>query len=182
MKENFTIAHYFLGFEPLHNGGLLIYVKSIVKELQKQGFNVILLFPGIQNKKNVSRIKQYKTINGSKVFQIVNAQKITFSGIKKPREFIKEKKRNNYEYFFKKYNVRILHIHTLIGLPIELIDAAKKSEVKVVFTTHDYFGLCPKINLYNYHNRICYDFYDGNACIKCNNESKEDSVWKRNTY
>lgn len=35
-----------------------------------------------------------------------------------------------------------------MGLNKEWIDACKSLKIKTVFTTHDYFGICPKVTLY----------------------------------
>lgn len=33
-----NVAHYFLGLPPLHGGGLMIYARDIVQELQKKKY------------------------------------------------------------------------------------------------------------------------------------------------
>jgi len=161
-----NILHYFLGFPPLHDGGLMIYATDLAKEQLKMGHTVLMLMPGIYIK-NISRskIKFYKKQEGLPVYQIINPQLVSLAGIYDPEEFIKEKINNNYEYFLKKHNIEVLHVHSLIGFPIELLKTAKNLNIKTVFTTHDYFGLCPRINFFKYDNTICNDFRKGEECI-----------------
>ena len=47
----------------------------------------------------------------------------------------------------------------------EVLEEAKNLGIKLVFTTHDYFGICPKVTLFR-NNQIC----DGDCgkCEKCN--------------
>ena len=38
-----------------------------------------------------------------------------------------------------------LHFHTFMGVPLELLRAIKQLKIKMVYTTHDFYGLCPKM-------------------------------------
>lgn len=69
-------------------------------------------------------------------------------GVENIDEFIKpiENCRKESLKFLNTINPDIIHIHTLMGLPIEFIRAAKELKIKIIFTTHDYYGLCPKVN------------------------------------
>lgn len=176
-----TILHYFLGFPPLHSGGLMIYVKDLVIEQQNKGHNILLLFPGvIQNYKAKSKIKYYKNYNGIKIFQLVNPQYFSFNGIFDPKKSVKDKYIKNIDKFLNKYRIEIIHVHSLMGFPKELLFEARKSGIKIIFSTHDYYGICPTINLYNKENKICIDYNEGNECIKCNNKYDKHGILKRN--
>lgn len=171
-----NISHYFLGFPPFHGGGLMIYARDLAKEQLKMGHNVSMLMPGKHLKyTRESVIKYYKINEGLQIYQIINAQPVSFSGIVNPEEFIKEKIENNYHQFLKKNYIQVLHVHSLIGFPIELLEEAKKLKIKTVFTTHDYFGLCPKIFLYKYNNVVCDDFNSGKDCVLCNCNTSDNS-------
>jgi len=169
MANNMNILHYFLGFPPIHDGGLMIYAKDLAKEQLTLGHNVIMLMPGLYiNNTSKSAIKFYKREEGLPIYQIINSQPVSFSGVINPKEFTKEKSINNYCHFLKEYGIEILHVHSLIGFPKELLDEAKKLNIKTIFTTHDYFGLCPKINFFKYNNTICNDYKEGKECFLCN--------------
>lgn len=49
----------------------------------------------------------------------------------------------------------MFHVHTLMGLPIELLRFFKSKGVKLVFTSHDYFGLCLRVNFIDYQGKVC---------------------------
>lgn len=49
-----------------------------------------------------------------------------------------------------------------------IFEVAKELSIKIVFTTHDYFGLCPKVNLMDARGHICEDFDSGRSCLSCN--------------
>ena len=54
-----------------------------------------------------------------------------------------------------------------MGLPKECITAAKRLDIKVIYTTHDYFGICPKWGLI-YEGKVCDDDNDCKKCVNCN--------------
>lgn len=178
-----NIVHYFLGLPPLHSGGLQKYVidLAISQKMSNISDNIYLLFPGGTNIFiNKSVIKYYKMYKNIKLFKIINPTPFSFNGIKNVNNILKDKK-NNYKYFFRKYKINILHIHSLMGISKELILSAKEIGIKIIFSTHDYYGICPTINLFNYQNEQCIDYQDGVACIHCNAHANEKRyLYKRN--
>lgn len=59
----------------------------------------------------------------------------------------------------------VVHLHTLMGLPKEFLEYLHTNKIKTVYTTHDFYGLCPKMlkkipkrNLrhLNVHMIVCY--------------------------
>ena len=72
------------------------------------------------------------------------------------------------EEILRKINPDALHIHTFQGLYPELLIAAKELGIKTVFTTHDYFGICPKINLFR-DGDVCNG--DCGKCAGCNKDA-----------
>jgi glycosyltransferase involved in cell wall biosynthesis len=158
----------------------MVYAKDLAFEESKNGVKVVMLFPGkYKFNRDGSSIAFYKKINDISLYQIINPQFVSFSGIKNPKDFIRPKTNNRYKDFLIKNKIDVLHVHSLIGLPKELIYEAKNLGVKVVFTTHDYYGLCPKINLFDYNNSICLDYNLGKKCIKCNYDSDDKEYLKR---
>jgi glycosyltransferase involved in cell wall biosynthesis len=73
-----------------------------------------------------------------------------------------------YKDFFHKFEPDVIHIHTLMGLHKEFLEAAKELGIRITYTTHDYFGICPTINLYkDTEKSICTDFNNGRSCAEC---------------
>ncbi|HBM81370.1 MAG TPA: glycosyl transferase family 1 [Clostridiaceae bacterium] len=164
------ILHYSLGLPPYRTGGLTKYSYDLMRQQQKQGNRVILLFPGhynfINHKVKVSRVDKHNKIE---VYEIVNPLPVPLmGGIKHPTEFCKKTDINIYMDFLSKIYPDIIHIHTLMGLHKEFLEAAKRLKIKTVFTTHDYFGLCPKVNFIDYKGKVCKDNNNFNKCLLCN--------------
>lgn len=163
------ILHYSLGLYPHRTGGLNRYATDLMREQSKDN-EVALLYPGnyrfLQSKCLISFPKMVEDI---KCYQLVNAlpQPLLF-GIRKPQDFIKKPiSRKNFEKFYDSFQPEILHLHTLMGLPEEALKFFKEKGVKIVYTSHDYFGICPKVNLINEKGELCVGL-NAERCARCN--------------
>ena len=157
------IVHYFLGFPPYRSGGMTRFAFDLMTSQLKDSNEVIALWPGKMNffRKTVS-IKERKRVNGIKNYEIINPLPVPLDeGIEKPSLFMKKCDKKAFIEFFTKEKPNVIHIHTLMGLYKEMIEVANELNIKTVVTTHDYFGLCPKVTFYSDGN--C----DGNGCERC---------------
>lgn len=163
------ILHYFLGFPPYRTGGLTKYAYDLAKSQVSDGLEVLALWPG--------QIKSYSAqpyiIEGNKVEEIRNLELINplpvslDEGINEFEAYTKPCDVNIYFSFLNKEKPSVIHIHTLMGLHKEFIQAANKLKIRTVMTSHDYFGICPKVTLYRY-GECCDDDNGCRNCIQCN--------------
>ncbi len=140
------ILHYTLGFPPTRSGGLVQYVDGIMKEQKKLGHEVVALFPGRWNPfSNTISFKIGEEFKGIPVIELINSLPLPlFGGIRKPADFMKKTDINLYEQLLISINPSVVHIHTLMGIHKEFFIACKNLHIKLVFTSHDYFGLAPE--------------------------------------
>ena len=83
--------------------------------------------------------------------------------------------------FFDRVRPDVVHIHTLMGLPVEFLEVAKEMRIRTVFTSHDYFGLCPKVNFVDNEGHLC-EGMDDKRCLVCNNTAwSRRLLWLRNS-
>ena len=163
------ILHYSLGLPPFRSGGLTKYSVDLMSSQVANGDEVSLLYPGHYSLNKKLRISQEKFFKGVGIFEVVNPMFIPLlTGIPSPEVYLKNIDENIYIDFLKRLGVGVIHIHTLMGLNKELISAAKKLNIKTIFTSHDYFGICPKVNLIDLKGEICSDYNKGKNCIECN--------------
>lgn len=143
------ILHYTLGFPPARSGGLVGYAIDVMNEQLNQGNEVYALFPGnisIVNKK--MHIKERHFLN-IKTFELVNSFPLPLmGGIKNPCDFMKSESESIFTDLLKQVRPDVIHVHTLMGIPKEFFIAAKKNDIEIVFTSHDYFGLAPDPKFY----------------------------------
>lgn len=163
------VLHYTLGMPPYRTGGLTKYSVDLIKAESQQGIEVIVLYPGHYNLMNKTYIDFDKKYFGVKVYELINPLPVSLlGGVGQPDKFIKKVNKKYIYNFLLQEKPDIIHVHTLMGLPFEFIESAKELGIKTVFTTHDYYGLCPKVNLVNSENALCENYCDGRECVKCN--------------
>ncbi|MGI8281140.1 glycosyltransferase [Bacillus mycoides] len=163
-----NILHISLGLPPYRTGGLTKYSLDLMIE-QSDEHNVFLLYPGKFTISQKVAIKKNKPYEGIGVYELVNPLPISLlNGINQPPLFMKKIDKGTYEDFLKKIDPDVIHVHTLMGIHREFFEVAKELSIKIVFTTHDYFGLCPKVNLMDAEGQICNDFDSGRSCLSCN--------------
>lgn len=164
------ILHYSLGMPPYRTGGLTKYATDLMLTQKKEGDEVLLFYPAEYNLfNNCTEIKYEYSYFGIRVHKMINPLPVPLlGGVGEPFEFIKEVRNNNFKEFINTENPDVIHIHTLMGLPKEFITIVKKNEIRLVFTTHDYYGLCPRVNMLNHNNQICDNYSNGKGCVDCN--------------
>ncbi|MGL5576810.1 MAG: glycosyltransferase [Sarcina sp.] len=153
-----NILHYSLGIYPYRTGGLTKYSQDLLLE-QSKTHTVYLIFPG-RYKKNVQngKIGVYKKIDDVNVFELFNPQGVgLLGGINSVENFTKKANINIFKNFLIEKKIEIIHLHTFMGLYKELIEAAKILNIKVFFTTHDYYGLAPNPNFLDCENKLLLD-------------------------
>lgn len=163
------ILHYFLGFPPYRSGGLTKYAFDLAKSQAKDGHVVMAMWPGeIKKYSDNPEIKKRKKIKGILNFELINPLPVPLDeGIKEFSVFTKSCDIEIYKSFLKKENPEVIHIHTLMGIHIEFIKAANQLGIRTVFTSHDYFGICPKVTLFR-NGKCCDNDNECRNCIQCN--------------
>lgn len=167
------ILHYFLGFPPYRTGGLTKFCIDLMDAQVKNGDVVGAIWPGKINifKSNKVKIVKHTKINNVYNFEIINPLPVSLDeGIKDVKAYMKKCNPKEYIDFIEKYKPDVVHFHTLMGLHKEFIDILKKRNIKTIFTTHDYFGICPKVTLYRF-GKICNNDNNCKNCVKCNSNA-----------
>ena len=163
------ILHYFLGFPPYRTGGLTKYAFDLAKSQVTDGNEVLALWPGqIKSYSAQPYIIERKNVEGIRNLELINPLPVSLDeGINEFESFTKPCDINIFSSFLERERLDVIHIHTLMGLHREFVQAANQLKIRTVFTSHDYFGLCPKVTLYRYGE--CCDNDDGcRNCIQCN--------------
>lgn len=145
------IVEYTLGLPPFRRGGLPRYSKDLSIELSKRD-EVYLLYPGHLNpfskKVGVKICKEdqypFHLIELENMLPISLGLGLDGKKLDKycePRD-ISELKKN-----IEQISPKVVHFHTFMGVPKEFLEYLHKKDIKIIFTTHDFYGLCPKMLL-----------------------------------
>ncbi|MGM9984637.1 MAG: glycosyltransferase [Fibrobacter intestinalis] len=163
------ILHYFLGFPPYRSGGLTKFAFDLMQGQVDEGHKVSALWPGQMNFffKGL-KIRQKKSICGIANYELVNPLPVPLlDGIANVYAYTAPKKTTFFAAFLKHIKPQIIHVHTLMGLPKEFLEIAKTLEIRTVFTSHDYFGLCPRATFFR-NNKFCEEDNHCKDCVSCN--------------
>lgn len=164
-----NILHYSLGLPPYRTGGLTKYSFDLMKEQASLNNNIFLLFPGeISLINKDTRIRYFKKQNQIEVYELINPLPVPLlNGVCEPEYFMKSCDKKIFKKFLIDNKINIIHIHTFMGLHKELLEVCHELEIKIVYTTHDYFGLCTKVNFVDYRGELCKE-RNLEKCLKCN--------------
>lgn len=162
------ILHYFLGFPPYRSGGLTVFCVNLMETQIKLGHTVMGMWPGLIHllgkQPSIRKRKDYKQI---KNYELMNPLPVSLDeGILDVQRFIEPCDRQIYIDFLKKVQPDLIHIHTLMGMHKEFVEAAERLHIKTVFTTHDYFGICPIVTLFR-DGHCCDNDFGCSLCANC---------------
>ncbi|MCD5598261.1 glycosyltransferase [Lactobacillus delbrueckii subsp. lactis] len=142
------ILQYTTGLPPVRRGGLPAYSTDLSRYLSKSN-EVTVVYPGRMPFYNTEKVK-FNRRNSKKypfkIFEMWNPLPVSLGyGIDKAAPYYKKRGTQAIVAFLSDINPDVIHLHTIIGLPIEFLEVARKMKSKIIYTTHDYFGLCPKM-------------------------------------
>ncbi len=70
------------------------------------------------------------------------------------------------------FQIDLIHVHHLIGHPFDIFNIAKIRHIPIVFSIHDFYSVCPSINLINPNDEFCHGKNSLNECEMCLRKSK----------
>jgi glycosyltransferase involved in cell wall biosynthesis len=165
------ILHVGWGFRPWRGGGLIEYAEDLMEIQAYNGHEVSYFCAGrhypFTQKTRLIKWKRRDVV----VYEVINSPIVHYGylGTSRPNINLSEPKAEN--LFRKVINFtapQIVHIQELAGLPSSLIDIAiDEFNLPVVLTLHDYFLLCPTLNLFDDSESVCSRTQIGTKCIIC---------------
>jgi len=164
-----NILHYALGFPPYRTGGLTKFCMDLMNEQVKEGHKVSLLWPGEMSLFYNNTSIKYRCKNGVIYsFEVINPTPVSYDeGIGEIDAFTQEGNESVYTSFLKELKPDVIHIHTLMGIHRSLLAAAKRLNIRIVFSAHDFFPICPKVTMFR-NGKICKSIENCECCAACN--------------
>ena len=163
------VLHYTLGLPPFRTGGLTRYSFDLMQALLAAGQEVALLYPGRFSRFRPTGVRRRGIRHGIDVHEIVNPLPVPLmQGVCDPEAYRAAAEVAPFERFLGAAAPDLIHVHTLMGLHREFLDAAASLRIPSLFTTHDYFGICPRVTLFDVRGTRCEDSRDGANCVRCN--------------
>ena len=162
------ILEYTLGLPPFRRGGLPRYSTDLSEELAKEN-RVYLMYPGQINpySKKIKLTKKH-TKYSFETIEMKNPLPVSLGlGIKDEKYYMEKRDIKALEEFVKEIKPDVVHFHTLMGMPKDFLEYLHRKNIRMIYTTHDFYGLCPKMLSKNpkrelTNPRCSYD------CMMCN--------------
>lgn len=142
-----NITNYSLGGTELHLVDLLNNVDGYNKFVLGVNEREVLLSAKIEDKYYNFKFKMGRELNG-----------ITFSS-QEYKEIV--------ENIVKAFDIDLIHIHHLIKHPFSIFEIAKEQNIPLILSLHDFYCICPTINLLDADNKYCVESRCDEMCNKC---------------
>lgn len=162
-----NILHVSLGLPPLRTGGLNRYCIELMEAQVESGDNVSLLFPGRFLPGKVRFRKG--DWHGVRTYELINPLPVALTyGVAEPESFVAAcDEATVFSRLLADVRPDVVHVHSYMGIYREFFYTAKVSGVPMVFTTHDYYSMCPRCTFIDAWGRNCVEGASARACGIC---------------
>ncbi len=167
------ILHYALGFPPYRSGGLTKLCVDLMVQQAKEEHTVAMLWPGqmrfVSQKVAIKKHENVK-LSGQDIlsFEVINPLPVSFDeGVADIAAFTKNVGAEAYRRLLDNFQPDVIHVHTLMGIHKSFLEAAKNKKIRLVFTAHDFFPICPKVTMFR-HGAVCDCVQTCENCGICN--------------
>ncbi len=169
------------GIPPVRTGGMVRYAADLMVQQMQMGADVSLLIPGRislfgdcgQKTKVFKRRKDFRKIPTYMIFHPLPIPMC--NGILDIKAYTKSCNQEAFRLFLQELCPDIIHIHTFMGLHREFLTQARSMGIPIVFTTHDYFGICPAAVML-FQGNLCED-KQWEKCGECSKAAFGKSRW-----
>ena len=171
-----SILHYTIGLPPERNGGSVQYAYGLMTEQAKNEKVYALVCGDTLLRNSICRIKDNGIRNGIETFKLTDPLTPTLIyGTSNPQSQHRDIKIDyeNIRKFIKDKNIKVMHLHTLMGIHKGVVAFIKSLGVRIVYTTHDFHGICSHYNLIDFNGELCGDA-SAERCALCNANEPSD--------
>lgn len=165
------VMHVSLGLPPLRTGGMTRYCTELALAQVAHGDEVALLYPG-RFLLGGTRVVT-SNWNGIRTYEIVNPLPVSLVyGVAEPERFTRPcGDPGAYACLLDGFAPEVIHVHCFQGIHREFFQLAKERGIPLLFTTHDYYPVCPRCTLITSSGNECDSCGSAVSCAACNEGS-----------
>ena len=172
------LIYNWVQFDENDGGGVTVYLNNIINKLiENKDIEIYFLSSGTKYNIFSNKIKLKKTKNklGDRVhtYTIYNSPVMfAYNQFSRIDIYNEDKKLVKIiDQFIEKHNgFDIIHFNNLEGLSLEVLSLKNKyPNTKFLYSMHNYFPICPNVNLWKHNCENCKDYHDGKDCCNCIN-------------
>jgi glycosyltransferase involved in cell wall biosynthesis len=117
-----------------------------------------------------SRVGKRETWRGAECYEVINSPNLSpavhnFSNMDTEMSYPRDAQL--IVRWLDEVGAQIVHIHSIEGYGLDVIAAIRASGRPVVVTPHNYWYVCPQVNLFYQDSTLCTDYDGGRRCESC---------------
>lgn len=158
-------------------GGVSVYLRNLMTILEEQpGFRPVFLSAGISYDLR-RRAPRWERMRHGPEENRVNRYEIVNSGVLSPshHSFGNSAQLSHpptrevfFDFVEKTGPYDVIHFHNLEGLPADVLEIKSRMPgTKVILSLHNYYPICPQVNLWHKEKMSCTEFGNGTKCGNC---------------
>lgn len=163
------------------DGGGTLLPRALAEYLTKQGFEIAVFYAGAKNttEKGAYYVRRRKE-NGVELLGIYN-RPVLFYDMERPDREIEDKRICEiFSLFLDEFKPDIIHFHNLFNLSVKITEIAQKNNIPSVFTSHNYWIICPRLYLITGKGEPCSGpETSGKKCAECIGKEELASVYSQ---
>jgi glycosyltransferase involved in cell wall biosynthesis len=149
---------------------------ELARGLTMSGHHVVYLQSGMSFRLPIlgggraPRIEHRETWAGIACYDLINAPNVSPSAMnfRNVREEIRSDRTTKLVLaWLRDMRAQVVHIHSLEGYGLDLIGAIEAAGIPVVVTPHNYWFVCPQVDLLYREAEVCLDYDGGRRCEGC---------------
>ncbi len=151
------------GYPPTAYGGVEIYVSSIATELLSKGHTVAVFCREANEHLPDGHVLTEKN-GGLRIIRVVNDYK-TISSI--VETYLDSNIKRIFAEWLQTEAPDVIHFNHWIALSADLPSIAVRAGIPSVATLHDYWAICQRVHLLDWHGKRCLGPMQGGDCFQC---------------
>ena len=152
---------------PAEIGGVSNYTRPLFRELRNQGLDVTLLCTSSMLRRfHFFRRSGIHELTGG-VFEYYNCPILPTNYSHPANDLRNVRMEKEIRRFLESGRYDVVHIHSMVGMPVSLYGILKETGAKILTTVHEYWWLCPYRVMVDFNNRICDGPEDLTRCAYC---------------
>lgn len=160
-----------LSFQGSQGSGYNLSASELASGLVMSGHEVVYLASGrkydLWPRMHIKRTERWRGIECFDLYNSPNASPASYNFRNMPVETSHAGQTRLILSWLERHGIQVVHVHSLEGFPLGLIGAVRESGRAVVVTPHNYWFVCPQVDLMHQEVRICTDYQGGKLCEGC---------------
>lgn len=165
-----------LSSQEREGSGYNLNASELARGLVLSGHKVVYLAAGMTNRLGASltvggpRIAHREQWGGIECYELRNSPNVApaaFNFRNMAKEIADPHTTAMVVGWLKSIGAAVAHIHSQEGYALDLIPAVEAAGIPVVATLHNYWFICPQVDLLHHERTVCTDYDGGRRCEGC---------------